>query len=257
MLNSLKNTVVDIVESRKNQSENPFSSNFLIGISMLYMMFSMLSGLMVYKIIDFGFFAFSAGVFVNPLTYSLSNVTSETYGYSVSRHMMWWFIISSFIFCFLGSALSVIPTSPAQHSEAFGMVFKFMPVIFAAGTLGNIFGMSLNNYLISKLKVKFNDKKYWLRSIIAIWPGEILFSVIAYPIMHSFSRTFTEIAVLIISTALIKLIMGLILLWPECLIVAYIKNIEKINIFDRGINYRIFQFKLDRDFQKPILHIVK
>src|SRR3990167_11333041 len=82
-----------------------FTYNYLIGVVMLYMTLTILSGLTVYKIIILGPFLLPAGIFTTPLTYCLSNVTTEVYGYTVGRNLMWWFVITSTIFTCLAFLL--------------------------------------------------------------------------------------------------------------------------------------------------------
>jgi len=80
-----------------------FNYNYLIGVVMLYMTLSILSGLTVYKFIQIDKIILPAGIFTTPLTYCLSNVITEVYGLYlikesivklikliVGRNLMWW-----------------------------------------------------------------------------------------------------------------------------------------------------------------------
>jgi uncharacterized PurR-regulated membrane protein YhhQ (DUF165 family) len=113
-----------------------FSYNYLIGIAMLYMMLSILSGLTIYKIIAIGPIIMSAAIFTTPFTYCLSNVTTEVYGYAVARNMRWWFIFTSTIFTWLGFILVHLPSPPDFKYQAyFDLILGSMPRVYIAGII--------------------------------------------------------------------------------------------------------------------------
>jgi uncharacterized integral membrane protein (TIGR00697 family) len=241
----------------KNNSSKEFRHSILLGLVMFYMMFSMLSGIMIHKIIHVSLFAFPIGVFINPLTYAISNVVTETYGYPVSRCLMWWSIIVSSIFATVSFFLSFIPSSIPELDYFYARTFGFMPLIFIAGTVGTICGLSINNYIVSKLKISFNGKTYWLRTLMSVWPGELVYNIVAYPIMYFLKYSCTEIITLILSVTLVKFFMTLFFLYPECLLVRHIKEKEKINTFDYDISYNIFVFSTNmKKNEKPELKLI-
>lgn len=135
-------------QSLDNLSQLPKTSNYhynyLIGIVMLYITLSILSGLSVYKLILLGLFLLPVGIFTTPLTYCLSNVITEVYGYPVARNLMWWFVFCSTIFTGLSYLLINLP-SPAsfKHQAAYDLILGSMPRIYIAGIIGTIVGINL------------------------------------------------------------------------------------------------------------------
>lgn len=258
----LKNTLKPLMKFKIEPAEQitnkkAFSLNYLLGVSMLYMALMILSGTTVYKIITIGYYIGPAGILVTPFIYSLSNVTTEVYGYAVARNMMWWFVISSFVFTFGGSVLSVLPSPQDFHEQhAFNVIFGSMPIVFIAGTIGTIFGISFNNYVVSKLKIHMNSKKYWIRSFISTAGGEILYNFIAYPIMWYHKVPFDIFIKIFISVTLFKMATTCVV-WPlECLFAAFLKKKEGINTMDYNVKYNIFHFSVHK-YKKPSLKIVK
>jgi len=248
----------DISDISKLPRVSHFSYNYLLGVAMLYMMFMILSGLLVYKIVKIGDFLAPAAVFVTPMIYCLSNVTTEVYGYQIGRNMMWWFVVSSTIFT-LSSAFFIHIQSPPEfiHQAAFELILGSMPWVFAGGTVGTICGMTFNNFVVSKCKILMEGKRYWLRSFISTCGGEIVYNIIAYPIMFLGRISFREFLQVFICVTLFKIVTTLIFLPPECLLAWYLKSKEKINIFDYNVNYNIFRFRLAEVSNKPALHLVK
>lgn len=230
-------------------------SNYLIGISMFYMMFPMVTGLLVYKIISVGPFMSAAGIMLTPLVYCLSNITTEVYGYEVSRNMMWWFIFTSIVFVVLCSLFIQIP-SPATFTNqaAYDLILGGMPLICFAGTIGTICALSFNNYFLSKLKIKLQGRAYWLRSIISTSPGEVIYNLVAYPIMFFGKLPFEQIVKILISVSLFKIFATIIFTPLEWIVADYLKRKEGINTFDYNVSYNIFRFNISKS--KPALKLI-
>ncbi len=234
-----------------------FTYNYLIGVVILYMTLTILSGLSVYKIIILGPFLLPAGIFTTPLTYCLSNVTTEVYGYPVGRNLMWWFVVASTMFTSLAFVIVHLPSPPDfKYQPAYDLILGSMPRIYIAGIIGTIAGLNVNNYLVSKFKIMMDGNHYWLRSIISTCGGEITYNIIAYPIMMFSKVPFNDLIHIFISVTIFKLLTTAIFLAPECLLARYLKIKEKINVFDYNTNYGLFRFKIRDDNYKPQLTIV-
>lgn len=234
-----------------------FTYNYLIGVVMLYMTLTVLSGLTVYKMVMLGPILLPAGIFTTPMTYCLSNVTTEVYGYPVGRNLMWWFVITSTIFTGLAFLLVHLPSPPDfKYQPAYDLILGSMPRIYIAGIIGTIIGMNINNYLVSKFKIMMEGNHYWLRSIISTCGGELTYNLVAYPIMFLGTMPFTNLVNIFISVSIFKMLTTAVFLAPECLLARYLKIKEKINVFDHGVNYSLFRFKIGDDKHKPILSIV-
>lgn len=231
------------------------SSNYLLGISMFYMMLPMVKGLLLYKIISIGPFMSSAGVFLGPLVYCISNVTTEVYGYEIARNMMWWFTMASITFVTLCAFLIKIPSPETfAHQEAYDLIFQAMPLICFAGTIATVFGLSFNSYLLSKLKIKLQGKAYWLRSLISTCPGEIIYNLIAFPIMYIGKVPFNDFIHIFISVSCFKICATLLLTPFEWILADFLKSKEGINTLDLNVNYNIFRLKIDKT--SPDLKII-
>ena len=225
-----------------------FIFNYLCGLSMAYMMFMLISGTTVLKLISLPFFTLSAGVLFVPFIYSCSNMMTEIYGYAISRNMLWWYVFVSFIFTLFGMLIAYLPVPISFTNNA---IYKFilgsMPRIFLAGTLGTICGLTTNNIIVSKLKKKLNGYHYWLRSIVSTCGGELVYNIIAYPIMFFGLVTIHQFINIFISVSLFKLLMTACV-WPlECYIARKLKFLEQTNVYDFDIIYSIFHLSIKKD----------
>lgn len=248
----------DINDLSKLPRVSHFTYNYLLGMAMLYMMLMILTGLFVYKIIKIGSFLVPAAIFVTPIIYCLSNVTTEVYGYQIGRNMMWWFVVSSAVFTGISNLLIHIESPPDFKCQAaFEFVFGSMPYVFIAGIIGTVSGMTFNNFVVSKCKIMMDGKRYWVRSLIATCGGEIVYNLIAYPIMLLTHLPFREFLHILISVTLFKIGTTILFLLPECLLARYLKIKEKLNTFDYNVSYNIFRFKLLGMDRKPVFKLVK
>lgn len=256
--------IQEFLKLKKNdnvKNESPqlnFHYNYLLGIVMFYMMFMILSGISVYKLIKIDWFIIPAGLLVTPFVYSISNVITEVYGYSIARNVMWWFICVSAFFT-LFSCILIHTPSPYnfQDQHAFNLTLGNMPIVFVAGIIGSLFGISFNNYIVSKFKVILDGKKYWFRSIISTAGGELVYNLIAYPLMWIGHVSMIKFIHILLSVSLFKFLVTA-LIWPlECLAAGFLKIKENVNVIDRELDYNIFHFKINPLRSKATLKIVK
>lgn len=127
----------------------------------------------------------TGAVFIFPITYILSDVFSEVYGYKWSR-----------MTCYLGFAMnlfmviifSLVIETPApsfwQNQEAFQTVLGNTPRILFASLLAFVIGDYVNDRVFKKFKDKHpNDHKgFGFRAIISSLCGELVDSLIFLPI---------------------------------------------------------------------------
>jgi len=239
----------------ETSSAGCLKSNYLIGLAMLYMMFPMASGLLVYKIVAIGIFLAPAGIFINPIVYCLSNVTTEVYGYEIARNMMWWFVLASVTFVAISSLLIQLPSPESfTNQAAYDLILGSMPRVCIAGILGTVISLSFNNYFLSKLKIKLQGKAYWLRSILSTSPGEIIYNLIAYPIMFLGTMPFKSLVYIFLSVSCFKICMTFVFTPAEWLLANFLKKKERVNTFDYDVDYSIFRFKISKP--KPELKVV-
>jgi queuosine precursor transporter len=238
-------------------SRHIFLYNYLLGMVMLYMMLMILSGVTVHKIIEIGPYIGPAAVLVTPFIYSISNILTEVYGFAVARNMMWWFIWSSFIFSFGGLLLTKLP-SPIYFNEqhAYDTVLGQMPITFIAGILGTFIGMTVNSVIVSKTKVILCGKGYWFRSIISTVSGEVVYNLVAYPIMFYHKVSLDNFIYMLICVTAFK-ICTTAMIWPIEIAVAYfLKKQENVDVIDYGVSYNPFKFSISDRHEANRLRVI-
>lgn len=127
----------------------------------------------------------TAGIFVFPITYILSDVFSEVYGYKWSRLVCYLSFIANI---FMVSVFELVIKSPApsywQDQMAFQTVLGNTPKILFASMLGFMVGDFVNDKVFKLLKErhKENHEGFGLRAILSSLCGEMADSLIFIPI---------------------------------------------------------------------------
>lgn len=126
-----------------------------------------------------------AAVIIFPITYILSDIFSEVYGYRWSRFTNYLGIIMN-LFAVIIFAIAIKIPAPTfyENQEAFKIILGNTPRILIASTLGLWIGDYLNDnvFRVMKKKHKSSHKNYESRAILSSLVGQIGDSLIFIPI---------------------------------------------------------------------------
>lgn len=161
-------------------------SEMRVYLTVLFVVALLISNIIAGKQIQLPFGVVMTGaVFIFPITYILSDLFSEVYGYRWSR-----------ITCYLGFAgnlfmviiFSIIIRTPApgfwEHQEAFRVVLGNTPRILLASSLAFVVGDFVNDRVFKRMKLRHpnSHKGFGGRAIISSFVGELVDSAIFLPI---------------------------------------------------------------------------
>ena len=170
-INKLRDKFPKILSAEKNVSTLQMSLTQLLVLCLV------LTNILVVKSIDlFGVKALAntCSVLVFPITYMLSDVFSEVYGYKWSRITATWAFLGT-IFCSLLFALAIaIPGNDAwTNQEAFVAILGNTPQIAFASVFAFWVGDLMNDKVFRFLKSKnSNEKLFGLRAIASSLVGK-------------------------------------------------------------------------------------
>ena len=126
-----------------------------------------------------------AAVIIFPITYILSDIFSEVYGYRWSR-ITNYIGLTMNLFAVIVFAIAItIPAPPFyENQEAFKIILGNTPRILFASTLGLWVGDYLNDNVFRVMKKKYQSshKNYGVRAILSSLVGQIGDSLILIPI---------------------------------------------------------------------------
>ena len=236
---SSSNTVLQRCDSKQ------LGSPYLMLLLVFYVTFSLLGTVLLYKLVAIGPALAPGGLFVLPFVLLIEDVIAEVYGYKISRLLLWYLFLSMLVFAVIAWLIVKMPSPAYWHLQgAFNIVFD--PIVRSA--LGFIFSLAiirfLNIYVISKSKILLHGRFFWLRSIFSTMLGSIAGLVVLFMIAFYHGVAFITIEKLFYTDYAFRFVYALIGGGPAWLLVIYLKDKEKIDVYDIGTNFNPFSMSL-------------
>ncbi len=201
---------------------------------------------MVYKMVSVHGVLETGAIFLFPLSYAIADVITEVYGYQIARQIVWVALICGFVFACSLQFVTDMPPAPFWHGNvSFQYVFGHILRAYSALTIASVVGNFINIYAISKWKIHLRGKYFWLRSLLSTGIGELTFTLIGGTIAYAGLEPWSKIVFLMMDGYLFKMIYAAIAVWPAYLIAMLLKQAEKTDVYDYGINYNPLKFSLE------------
>lgn len=195
------------------------------------------------KILVFWKFTFDGGTLLFPLSYIFGDILTEVYGYRRTRRVIWTGFIAALVMSLVLWIVQVLPPAPDwPNQQAYESVIGFMPRIVLASLLAYFAGEFTNSYILSRLKVKMEGKRLWVRTIGSTLIGEgfdtTIFCLVAfYGVLPG-----CLLLTVIVSNYIFKCAVEILFTPLTYKIVGFLKKREKTDVYDRGISYNPFRF---------------
>lgn len=174
----------------------------------------------------------TGAVFIFPITYILSDVFSEVYGYRWSR-MTCYMAFAMNLFMVIVFELVIITPAPDywQNQEAFQTVLSNTPRVFGASLLAFVVGDFVNDKVFAKMKAKHPDsiKGFGWRAILSSLLGELVDSIVFLPIAFIGLMPVKTLIQMTIAQVFIKTGYELVILPVTTLVAKKLTKIEKEN----------------------------
>lgn len=214
---------------------------------MLYLTADLLSLVLTYKFIQVGSIFISAEALVFPLTYTITDIIAEVYGYSEARKIIWLVFLCDFLFALSAYFLIKIP-SPDEHTQSiYNYTFGLLLRGTIAEVLGVLAGIFINIYAISKLKILARGRYFWLRSIGSSLIGEAILVVISMPILFAHVVSGQNLIKILFFTYTYKIIFAITMALPALAIVMFLKRKENVDAYDYNVNFNPFTLSNSTD----------
>lgn len=170
----------------KNQFNVGKISTMQAMLTMLYVVCFIISNILAAKqYIFIGDIALNCGTITFPITYILSDIFSEVYGYKWSR-LSWFTAFVLGIFAVICIEISIVMPYPDfwANQEAFATTLGNTPRMLFASMLAFAAGDFLNDKVFRKMKEKHKEelKGFGLRAILSSLVGETVDSLIFFPL---------------------------------------------------------------------------
>jgi uncharacterized integral membrane protein (TIGR00697 family) len=214
---------------------------FLWFLSLAYAMVIVLANWFDPRLIDIFGLNTDAGTLIFPLTYLLSDVITEVYGYKHARRAIWAGFLFNAMFIFYGLIVTHMPSpSYPTINPMFNKLLTFNMRIILASAISYLTSEPLNSFIMAKLKIKMQGKYMAIRfvasTIIASGTDSIIFGVIAfYGMMSNYN-----LAALILTMWLIKVTIEILGLPISIKVAKQLKKKEMLDIYDHRTKFNIF-----------------
>lgn len=174
----------------------------------------------------------TGAVFIFPITYILSDVFSEVYGYKWSR-ITCYFAFAMNLFMVIVFSLVIQTPAPSYwtNQEAFATVLGSTPRVMGASLLAYVIGDLVNDRVFRKMKEKHSNelKGFGLRAIVSSFFGELCDSLVFLPIAFLGQMPLKTLATMTVCQVLIKTGYEIIIL-PLTTLVA-----KKASVYEKEI----------------------
>lgn len=187
----------------------------------------------IVKQVSLGPLILPAAIIIFPISYILSDILTEVYGYSLARRVIWLGFFCNLLFVIVIWVAGILPPAPIfEAEEAYERILGNTPRFLVASFLAYLVGEFANSFILAKLKIATKGRWLWTRTIASTLAGQGLDTVIVLSIGFFGTLPLTTLLVMMLSHWLAKSIYEIIATPITYLVVHYLKKKESIDTFD-------------------------
>ena len=218
-----------------------YSTTFLL-MAVAFTVCLITSNLFATKVFSLGWgINLPGAVIIFPISYILNDCLSEVWGYRKARLVIWTAFAANLLVVLLGQVVVWLPAASFwDGGEHFDYMFNMAPRVAFASLLAFLAGSTLNAFVMSKMKVADQGRRFGVRAILSSVAGELLDSLIFMPIAF-FGSPVKILATMMVFQVSFKLVYEIVILPLTSYVVRRVKASEGIDIFDQGISYNPFK----------------
>ena len=203
------------------------------------------------KVTTIGGFTFGAGILFFPLSYVLGDVLTEVYGYERARRVIWAGFTAALFAAGMAAFITYIPPADDWNKtvgelsmqEIFSLNFAQAPRIVFASVIAIWVGEMANAFVMARMKVLSQGKALYQRTIGSTVVGQAADTLIFYPLAF-WGVWSTELMLTVMaSNYLLKVLWEVILTPVTYKAVAWLKNAEGVDVFDKETAFTPFSVK--------------
>jgi queuosine precursor transporter len=186
---------------------------------------------------------FGTAILFFPLSYMFGDILTEVYGYARSRRVIWAGFGALIFAAFMSWVIVKIPPAPDwPHQKSYEAIFGSTPRIVFASLFAFWAGEFANSFVLAKMKILTKGRYLWTRTIGSTAVGEIVDSMIFYPLAFLGAEGWTPALVIQVTVFnyLTKVLVEVIATPFTYRIVNFLKRVEKEDYYDRDTNFNPF-----------------
>jgi uncharacterized integral membrane protein (TIGR00697 family) len=186
---------------------------------------------------------FGTAILFFPLSYMFGDILTEVYGYARSRRVIWAGFGALIFAAFMSWAVVKIP--PAHdwpHQRSYEVICGSTPRIVFASLVAYWAGEFANSFVLAKMKIFTKGRFLWMRTIGSTIAGEIVDSMVFYPLAFLGAEGWTTALVfkVMLFNYTAKVSWEVIATPITYRVVNFLKRVEKEDYYDRNTNFNPF-----------------
>jgi uncharacterized integral membrane protein (TIGR00697 family) len=183
----------------------------------------------------------TGGHIIFPITYILSDVFSEVYGYKASRRVSW-MSFGMNLFMVIAFQIALLLPYPVwwHNQEAAAAVLGSTPRILCASLAAFQFGDWLNDIVFQKLRVRHGEKCFWIRAITSSVVGETIDSSIFFTVAFIGAMPLSALPTMVLMGVITKVFYEIFLLPLTLFIVKRLRAYEGEDVYQPAKSLGIF-----------------
>ena len=180
-------------------------SPLLVRLVVIFTSCLVISNILANRLIQVGPWSLDAGNLLFPVTYILSDMFSEVYGYKWSRRVTWWAASMNLLFAVLVAITNALPApdyfDPIPFETALGGSFR----IIVASLVSYVVGDLVNDKVFRKMrKGKAAMQGFTFRAFMSSLVGQIVDSTLFVTIAFIGTMPIVDLAVMIVLNIVVK-----------------------------------------------------
>ena len=180
-------------------------SPLLVKLVVIFTSCLIISNILANRLIQVGSWSLDAGNLLFPVTYILSDVFSEVYGYKWSRRVTWWAAAMNLLFVALVALTNIMPApdyfDPVPFQAALGSSFR----IVAASIVSYVLGDLMNDRVFQRMKGDNSTMKGFVwRAFVSSFAGQVVDSFLFVTIAFYGTMPFEDLVSMICLNIFVK-----------------------------------------------------
>lgn len=235
----------EIIQKLRTTYADRNNYKYLDLLGMLYVMALLTCTIAAAKLITIGPLLLSGTVIVYSVTYILSDVFTEVYGYKASRRIIWTGMVLLMLSSLIVYIVTLLPSADVwEDDDAFNKIFSVSP-IFTVAVIASFFsGEFANSYVMAKLKILMNGKFLFVRTIGPTMIGIAIDSVVYVLVAYGWSLSLNDNLHFMISGWIFCVAYEVLMTPVTYKIVNFLKRAEGVDIYDTDTNFNPFHVTL-------------
>lgn len=186
------------MKTKKFHEEETSLSPLMLGLVVLFVSCLIISNILANQMLQVWKWSLDAGTLLFPVTYILSDVFSEVYGYKWSRRVTWWAASMNVLFALLVALSSALPHPEWFDSSHFELALNSSFRIVAASVISYVVGDWVNDRIFRRLKSKHSGMEgFKVRAFLSSLCGQVVDSTLFVTIAFLFDMPISEIVPMI------------------------------------------------------------